>query len=182
MILPIILYASEEVDCKLYLITTINSVSERPWNSTFWLRLLLCLSPCSRKALWESERFPCLHSFLLYVWPGQGLFSSSFLCSCPQEVPSSLVKLFFLAWAQIGTVDYQKSLTFFSAIHLSCFFSVRGLSVLGTPSGDTELSFPIRGRLCVSEQKVPTEDGTPVDVCELITQTWGTPFYIRIFH
>lgn len=45
------------------------------------------------------------------------------------------------------------------------------LSVLGTPSGDTELSFPIRGRLCVSEQRVPTEDGAPVYVCELITQT-----------
>lgn len=63
------------------------------------------------------------------------------------------------------------TISFFSAIHRSCFFSVPGLSVLGTPSGDTELSFPIRGRLCVSEQRVPTEDGAPVDVCELITQT-----------
>lgn len=127
---------------------------------------------------WE---MPCLHSFLFYIWPGQGLFSSSFLCSCPQQVPGSLVTLFFVAWAQVETVVYQKSLPFFSAVHRSCFFSVRGLSVLGTPSGDTELSFPIRRRLCVSEQRVPTEDGAPVDVCELITLLEYSINYTRAY-
>lgn len=32
MILPIITYVSEEVDCKLYLITMINSLGLRPLN------------------------------------------------------------------------------------------------------------------------------------------------------
>lgn len=31
----------------------------------------------------------------------------------------------------------------------------------------------------MSEQSVPTEDGAPADVCELITQKRGTPFVLQ---
>jgi hypothetical protein len=67
MILPIITDASEEVDWKLYLITTINSLG---------LRLVNFKHPCpfahlsviaTQEGLVGNREIPCLQSFLLRI-------------------------------------------------------------------------------------------------------------------
>lgn len=72
MILPIIIYVSGEVDCKLYLITTINSLSQ-----TFEIQvsdsIRSCLSSSLGRPYGKVREMPLLAIFPVYRWPRTSL-------------------------------------------------------------------------------------------------------------
>lgn len=161
MILPIIIYVSDEVDCKLYLIKTINPLCLRLCK----LRLQLHFAHVAGSS-WINRKASCRGVKQSLRDPPWSFLAAPSI-SPPLPLPYLAVTRILSGCLLFGASLISGDASLLCCTVLSGLLSCARVSLcLALPLGRLSCHFTIRGRWSIPEQGILTEDAAPGEVCK----------------